>query len=196
LTGPAHCDQMAGVDSLIEPAPSGRAKCRGCGKNIAKDALRFGEKVDNPFGDGKATLWFHPMCGAFKRPEPFLQALAGLPQAIESRAELEAEAKAGIDHHRLPRVDGVEKATSGRAACRSCRESIAKGSWRIRLVFFQDGRFDPGGFIHVRCAKAHLGTTQVLPRLRHLTELTDEDAGEIAEELASPTQAPPPTTDD
>jgi len=62
---------------VIEPAKTGRAKCRGCDRPIAKDELRFGERVANAFGDGETTLWFHLQCAAYKRPEPFLEALEG-----------------------------------------------------------------------------------------------------------------------
>ena len=60
---------------VIEPATSGRAKCRGCSQPIAKGELRFGERMPNPYGDGEMTLWFHLPCGAYKRPEPLLEAL-------------------------------------------------------------------------------------------------------------------------
>jgi hypothetical protein len=57
---------------VIEHATSGRAKCRGCGGRIDKDALRFGENRPNAYGDGEMTLWFHVPCAAYKRQEPFL----------------------------------------------------------------------------------------------------------------------------
>ena len=60
---------------VIEPASSGRAKCRGCEQKIAKGELRLGEKLPNPYGEGEMTLWFHPLCGAFKRPEVLLEAM-------------------------------------------------------------------------------------------------------------------------
>ena len=49
---------------VFEPAPTGRAKCRGCGRAIAKGELRFGERLPNPFAEGEMTLWFHPLCAA------------------------------------------------------------------------------------------------------------------------------------
>ena len=39
------------MDHVIEPASSGRAKCRGCGRAIAKGELRLGERLPNPFTD-------------------------------------------------------------------------------------------------------------------------------------------------
>ena len=146
---------------VIEPASSGRAKCRGCGKQIARDELRLGERLPNPYAEGEMTLWFHLACAAFKRPEPMLEALATNPLELERRDWLEAEAQRGLDHRRLPRVDGGQRAPSGRARCRSCKEPIAKDEWRISLVFYEDGRFNPSGFIHARCAGDYLGTTDV-----------------------------------
>jgi hypothetical protein len=175
---------------VIEAAPTGRAKCRGCGGKIAVAELRFGERLPNPFADGETTHWYHLACGAFKRPEPFLEALAAREEPLDDRERLESEAKRGIAHRRLPRIDGAERAPTGRAQCRSCREPIAKGALRIRLVFFEEGRFEPSGYVHVRCAQAYFETTDVLPRVKRFAPgLGDEDMGEIRRELEA---SPPP----
>lgn len=155
------------VPHLIEPASSGRAKCRGCEQKIAKDERRFGERQPNAFGDGEMTLWFHPRCAAYKRPEPFLEAVTALP--AHDFDELAAAARFGIEHRRVPRINGAERAPTGRARCRHCRELIAKDHWRIALVFFQDFRFDPGGFVHAACARGYFETVDVLARLRHFS---------------------------
>lgn len=157
---------------VIELAPTGRAKCRGCSQPIAKGDLRFGERVPNVFADAEgaeSTLWFHLRCAACKRPEPFLPMLNDTSTAIPGRAWLEREAALGLAHRRLPRVDGASLAPSGRAACRACKEPIAKGSWRIGLVYFEDGRFAPSGYIHAACARAYLETTDLLPRVQQFT---------------------------
>ena len=39
---------------VIEAAPTGRAKCRGCGRAIARGELRFGERLPNAYGEGIA----------------------------------------------------------------------------------------------------------------------------------------------
>ena len=75
---------------------------------------------------------------------------------------------------------------SGRAQCRSCREPIAKGAWRIPLVFYEEGRFAPSGFIHAGCASIYLETTDLLERARHFKpNLTDEDLADLAVALQS-----------
>lgn len=175
---------------VIEPAASGRAKCRGCGEAIAAGELRFGERLPNPFADGEMTLWFHLECGAFKRPEPFLEAVAAQTGPLPDGERLKAEAERGITHRRLPRVTGAERSPTGRAQCRSCREVIPKDAWRIALVFFEDGRFEPAGYVHPRCAGAYFETTDLLPRVRRFgRNLLEEDLASLDAELKGPAGA-------
>jgi hypothetical protein len=172
---------------VVEVAPTGRAKCRGCGERIASGGLRLGERLPNPFADGETTHWYHLDCAAFKRPGPFLEALAARSEPLEGGDRLEAAARQGVAHRRLPRVDGAERAPSARAACRSCREPIPKDAWRIRLVFHEDGRFAPAGFVHPRCAPAYFETADILPRLRRFAPaLGEEDLDAIRRELEGP----------
>ena len=169
---------------VIEKAPTGRAKCRGCGGKIAALELRFGERLPNPFADGEMTHWFHLDCAAFKRPAPFLEALAAASERPFDAERLESEARRGVAHRRLPRIAGAGRSPSGRAQCRSCRESIPKDDWRIALVFYEDGRFEPSGYVHVRCSRAYFETTDILPRLqRFVPDLSDEHLKEIEQQL-------------
>ena len=174
---------------LIEPASSGRAKCRGCDRPIAKGELRFGERQPNAFGDGEMTLWFHLPCGAYKRPEPFLEAAA---QAADTPASaFEAAARLGVEHRRVPRVDGAERASTGRARCRSCRELIAKDAWRIALVFFEEYRFSPGGFVHAECAREYFDTVALLDRIAHFSpDLTAQDLEDLDRALRAERPSP------
>jgi poly(ADP-ribose) polymerase-like protein len=172
---------------VIEAAPTGRAKCRGCGERIAAGELRFGERLPNPFAEGEMTQWFHLDCAAFKRPEPFLETLEARAEPLDDGLRLTAEARRGIAHRRLPRIDGAERDPSGRAQCRSCRTAVEKGTWRIALVFYEDGRFVPSGFIHVRCAQAYFETTDVVARLKRFSPgLGDDDLKTIEAELQAP----------
>jgi hypothetical protein len=171
------------VAHVIEPASSSRAKCRSCDRPIAKGELRFGERQPNAFGEGEMTLWFHLPCAAYSRPEPFLEVQATADAELEP---LVAAARFGIEHRRVPRLHGAERATSGRAHCRSCRELIAKGDWRLSLVFFEEYRFNPGGYLHARCAREYFETTALLGRIRHFSpELGEPELAEVAAALES-----------
>jgi hypothetical protein len=178
---------------VFEPAASGRSKCRGCGRALAKGELRFGERLPNPFGEGEMTLWFHPDCAAYKRPDAIIEALAqpagessnpeerGHATAeIPNREALERIARRGASQKRLARIDGVERA-KGQAACRHCREPIPKGAWRIRLVFFDEGQFAASGFIHVDCRAAYFETgDDILEQVLHFSPaLEDPDREEL-----------------
>jgi hypothetical protein len=127
--------------------------------------------LPNPFADGDAemTHWFHPACAAFKRPAPFLETLAADLVAVDLPETLEHEARLGVAHRRLPRVDAASRAPSGRAMCRACKERIEKGTWRLALVYYEEGQFAQSGFMHVRCATSYLETTAVMPRVRQFS---------------------------
>ena len=124
-----------------------------------------------------------------------LQAARALPRdprgakraRCEGQERLVAEAQQGIAHRRLPRVDGAGRAPTGRAQCRSCRAPIDKGAWRIALVFYEEGRFEPSGFVHAGCAQAYFETTDILPRVRRFSpELREEDLAELQADLGRP----------
>ena len=159
---------------VFEPAASGRSKCRGCGRALQKGEIRFGERLANPFAEGEMTLWFHPMCAAYKRPESMLEALASAADAPDREA-LERAANTSKARGRLSRIDGAERA-KGNAACRSCREPIPRGEWRIRLVFYEEGQFNPSGFIHFGCRKEYFETEDILEQLLHFSHALDEAA--------------------
>jgi hypothetical protein len=170
---------------LFEPAASGRSKCRACGLALPRGALRFGERLPNLFGEGEMTLWFHPRCAAYKRPQPFLQALQATALEIPEHAALEQIARAGAAHRRLPRIDGAERAPTGQARCRHCHEPIERASWRIRVVFYEEGHFFPGGFLHLACRKPYLETTEVLDRLLDLSPgLNADECADLARACA------------
>jgi hypothetical protein len=170
---------------VFEPAASGRSKCRGCSKPIARGELRFGERLPNPFADGDMTLWFHPLCAAFKRPEPILEALAETGESVRDRDQLERIAQRGVAHRRLPRIDGAGRAPSSQAMCRECRQPIERATWRIRLVFYEEGQFSPAGFVHLDCRRKYFETGDILEPVMHFSaELSEADRSELANALS------------
>jgi hypothetical protein len=168
------------VAHLFEPAATGRSKCRGCAQPIQRGELRFGERVPNAFGEGETTLWFHPLCAAYKRPQPLLEALAGATDSVPDREGLERAAHGSVAHERLQRIDAAERSPSGQAKCRSCHQPIVRGSWRIRVVFYEEGRFAPGGYVHLGCRKVYFETDEILAQVLHFSPaLSDADRQEL-----------------
>lgn len=187
---------MPGVPDVIQRASSGRAKCRGCTQAIAKGELRFGESLPNAYAEGEALYWFHLYCAAAMRPEKFLPALEQSAEPVEQREELRRTAELGVAHPRLPRLLRAERAPSGRAHCRSCRELIEKGEWRLSLQMFEETRFAPIGSIHIGCSEAYFGTRELLDRIQRLTPgLGEDDVRSLVEGLATQRPAPPPSDD-
>ncbi len=155
------------MSDRLEAAASGRAQCRACGAKIEKGSLRFGEELPSAYrdGDGGSVYWFHPRCAAHRRPEK-LAALLRQPEAAAALPDADrllAEADQGVAHTRLQRLAGAERASSGRARCRHCKELIAAGAWRLRLSNFEDnGFFAPFGFIHhVPCASPYFALSDL-----------------------------------
>jgi hypothetical protein len=111
-----------------------------------------------------------------------------------SEAEaLERAARGSSAQRRLPRIDGAERAPTGQAKCRHCHEPIPRGEWRIRLVFYEEGRFSPGGFLHLACRSAYFETADILDSLLHFSpDLNDEERRELARACAAAADPPPP----
>jgi hypothetical protein len=170
----------------FEIAPSARSKCRACGKTIERGALRFGERLPNPFAEGDMTLWFHPECAAYKRPEPLLETLEAMPDKPSEHERVEQIARTVSAHRRLQRIDGVELSPSAQAKCRHCHEPIERGAWRIRLVFYEEGRFAGGGFVHLRCRADYFETNDILEHVLHFSPaLTDEQKEDLKKAFAT-----------
>jgi hypothetical protein len=168
------------VPHVIEPASSGRSKCKGCARPIASGTLRFGERLPNPFADGEMTLWFHTICAAYKRPEPFLQTLGETTEAVSDREHLERLAQQSLTQRRLPRIDGAERSPGRMAKCRHCKTPIERGTWRIRLIFYEEGMFTPGGFVHLSCRNDYFETHDVMDQvLQFSSGLSDDERAEL-----------------
>lgn len=148
--------------------------------------MRFGESLPNAFGDGEMTLWLHPLCAAYKLADALLEALQQVTEPVPDTETLRAAALKSKAHPRLSRIGGAEHARSGQAACRHCQEPIAKGTWRIRIVYYDEGRFGPGGYIHIACSKAYFETDDVLePVLQLSPTLGEADRQDLESSFAA-----------
>ena len=173
----------------IGRASTGRAKCRACGQTIVKGALRLGARVPNPFADAEGaetTLWFHLLCAAYsiqsRWSRRWLRRLRRSRTGRTSKPRRQSGWRISEPRAWMP----ASRAPSGRAACRACKQPIGKGTWRIGLVFYEDGRFAPSGYIHVACAADDLETPEVMARLRHFSPgLSEAELAEIAAGISS-----------
>jgi hypothetical protein len=90
-------------------------------------------------------------------------------------------------HRRLPRVDGAERSRSGQAKCRHCREPIERGAWRIRLVFYEEGRFSSGGYLHLACGAPYFEDHDALDAMLHFSpDLGEDERTELARAYREP----------
>ncbi|HSC85771.1 MAG TPA: hypothetical protein VLC09_00800 [Polyangiaceae bacterium] len=168
------------MSSVIEPAPSGRARCRSCKGVLEKGALRFGAAVPNAFGSGEARHWYHLDCGAERRPEAFLEALDAAAEPPPAADELRRRAAIGIEHPRWTRVVKVERASSGRARCRHCKETVDKDQLRLVLEYIEDGMANAAGFVHPTCMREYAGTVEgLIERVERAGPLSAEDRAEL-----------------
>ena len=172
------------MSDVIERARSGRARCRGCNEKIAKDELRFGEQVPNPFADeedAQTIHWFHLACGADKRPAKFAAALAECAVEIPDREELARIASLGTQNDNLAKVLRAERSPSGRARCRQCRELIAKDVLRVAIeVDAEATAMSTSYFVHAGCAVAKIGGEGLLDKLERVsTNLEATDLEEL-----------------
>jgi hypothetical protein len=136
------------------------------------------------------TLWFHPLCAAYKRPQPLLEALEQTTESVSDQESLKAAAHRSATSPRIPRIDGAEKSRSGQAKCRHCHEPILRESWRIRVVFYEEGRFAPGGYVHLGCRTAYFETDEVLePVLRFSPALSETERAELIRALDTDVQS-------
>jgi hypothetical protein len=169
--------------SVIERASSGRAKCRACSQAIAKGQERLGEALPSAYGEGESLFWFHLRCAACSRPEALLGVLDQGQAAPAESEELRVLAQDGLAQPRLSRILRAERASSGRARCRHCRELIEQGAWRLSLQMFEEGRFNPIGTIHASCAVHYFGVEPALERLTLPSNLLSSQ--ELAEVVAT-----------
>jgi hypothetical protein len=175
----------------IEVAATGRARCRACRRAIAKGDERFAEAAPNPVAEGETQHYYHVSCAAERRPKPFVALVSTLDPPRTELASWLAAAQLATAHHRLERLGVLERSKSARANCRFCRELIEKDAWRVAVQPIEDGRLGAWGFLHLRCVAAYAGVKPSAERLLRYSELTPEEAGEIAETLAGlPTPDP------
>ncbi len=141
----------------IEIAPTGRASCRGCKKTIAKGVPRFCEEFANPYSEdgGMSYRYWHLECAAIKLANELAPVLAAYDTPLDERPAVEAL----VAEHLRPPMPHAERAPNGRARCRACDESIAKGGLRVAFERTFEGPMGPqkgAAYAHARCLPRYL----------------------------------------
>ncbi|XP_020642204.3 poly [ADP-ribose] polymerase 1 [Pogona vitticeps] len=164
-----------------EYAKSGRASCKKCGDNIAKDSLRLAIMVQSPMFDGKVPHWHHFSC-FWKRAR--LVSHSDIDGFSELRWEDQEKIKKSIESGGVSTGKGgdqegggknekslndfaAEYAKSNRSTCKGCEQKIEKGQIRIskKMVHPEkpqlgmiDNWYHPACFISRRAALGFLAT--------------------------------------
>ncbi|MBI3723332.1 hypothetical protein HY251_05175 [bacterium] len=178
------------MPSIIEPAKSGRAACRTCKEPIAKGELRLGVEAPNMFGDDGAVSyqWHHLACGAKKKPVQLKEAMASFTGEIPGRADLEKALDEAGAKAKPAKFPYAELASTGRARCQECEEPLEKGKLRVAIEReVETGSFvtKGAGYLHPRCAKAHVGDPDLLSKIQaNSLGLTPAHLEELGKELA------------
>uniref|UniRef100_A0A8C1EG48 Poly [ADP-ribose] polymerase n=1 Tax=Cyprinus carpio carpio TaxID=630221 RepID=A0A8C1EG48_CYPCA len=125
-----------------EYAKSGRASCKKCKENIAKDSLRMAIMVQSPMFDGKVPHWHHFSCFWLRAAVQSPSDISGftdlrwddqekVKKAIESGGATGGEQKGAAKGEKTLNDFAVEYAKSNRSTCKGCEQKIEKDHIRV-----------------------------------------------------------------
>ncbi|XP_076873886.1 poly [ADP-ribose] polymerase 1 isoform X2 [Brachyhypopomus gauderio] len=127
-----------------EYAKSGRASCKKCKENIAKDSLRMAIMVQSPMFDGKVPHWHHFSCFWLRASVQSSSDVSGfsdlrwedqekVKKAIESGGATggKADQKGAGKGEKTLNDFAVEYAKSNRSTCKGCEQKIEKDQIRV-----------------------------------------------------------------
>uniref|UniRef100_A0A8C1G495 Poly [ADP-ribose] polymerase n=1 Tax=Cyprinus carpio TaxID=7962 RepID=A0A8C1G495_CYPCA len=127
-----------------EYAKSGRASCKKCKENIAKDSLRMAIMVQSPMFDGKVPHWHHFSCFWLRAAVQSPSDISGftdlrwddqekVKKAIESGGATggKGEQKGAAKGEKTLNDFAVEYAKSNRSTCKGCEQKIEKDHIRV-----------------------------------------------------------------
>ncbi|XP_029448906.1 poly [ADP-ribose] polymerase 1 [Rhinatrema bivittatum] len=163
-----------------EYAKSGRASCKKCRENIAKDSLRLAIMVQSPMFDGKVPHWYHYACF-------WKQTSVHAPGDVDGFSELrwqdQEKIKKCIETGGDPSEPGgnqkgggkaektlvdftVEYAKSNRSTCKGCSQKIEKDQVRLSKKMVDPEKPQLGlidRWYHVDCFVSHRAELGFMP---------------------------------
>ncbi|XP_036406420.1 poly [ADP-ribose] polymerase 1 isoform X2 [Megalops cyprinoides] len=127
-----------------EYAKSGRASCKKCKENIAKDSLRMAIMVQSPMFDGKVPQWHHFSCFWQRASVQSTADISGfsdlrwgdqekVKKAMESGGSAAGKGgqKGAAKGEKTLNDFAVEYAKSNRSTCKGCDQKIEKDQIRV-----------------------------------------------------------------
>ncbi|GFS80273.1 poly polymerase 1 [Nephila pilipes] len=187
----------------IEYAKSGRASCRKCKENIAKDTVRMAIMVQSHLYDGKMAMWHHLAC--FFKKKNKLTSTSEIANFNNLRWEDQEKVKKLLGGGGSSEGDpsngtasssgysdfSVEYAKSGKSTCRSCGVKI--GQREVRISKLDDNpenqRYGPAPlWHHVDCFienKKQLEYNGLAENLPGFPKLSEEDKDMLKKKMGS-----------
>uniref|UniRef100_A0A672QQU8 Poly [ADP-ribose] polymerase n=1 Tax=Sinocyclocheilus grahami TaxID=75366 RepID=A0A672QQU8_SINGR len=188
-----------------EYAKSGRASCKKCKENIAKDSLRMAIMVQSPMFDGKVPHWHHFSCfwlrAAVQSPSDisgFIDLRWGdqekVKKAIESGDATGGEQKGAAKGEKILNDFAVEYAKSNRSTCKGCDQKIEKDHIRVSKKTVDPEKPQLGlidRWYHTGCFVSRREELLFKPeysaaQLKGFAALRDEDKEELKKRLPAP----------
>ena len=176
------------MSHTIEPAKSGRAKCRKCREKIDKGDLRFGHALASQFSDEPAYQWYHLKCAAEKVAADLATTLSTYTGDIPDRAEIDELISQNRRKQKPTTFPYADIASSARSSCQVCETKIEKGEFRVAI----EREIDAGGFtrmgagyLHVNCAREYEDTPDDLVDeiRRNSISLEESEIDDVVQQL-------------
>ncbi|KAK7907813.1 hypothetical protein WMY93_016425 [Mugilogobius chulae] len=190
---------------IAEYAKSGRASCKKCKDNIAKDSLRMAIMVQSPMFDGKVPHWHHFSCfwqRAAAHSTADIGGFSGLrwedqekiKKAVESGGAVSAgkgDKKGGAKGEKTLNDFAVEYAKSNRSTCKGCEQKIEKDQIRVSKKTVDPEKPQLGlidRWYHTACFVSHreelaFKTEYSAAQLKGFAALRAEDQAELKKRL-------------
>ena len=180
----------------IEPAKSGRSKCRECQEKIQKDILRVG--IPYPFTTPKGEVitsyrYYHLECTPSYSIPDVISALKEKPledddqqnEILEQlKQKFEKSPSKGSRSGPRRSYPFIERSKSSRGKCKQCDMKIEKSELRVAeptLVELDDDRkFTSNHYFHINCYLQHSDNPEA-----SLTDLIAKSTNTITEEEIS-----------
>ncbi|MHA1214982.1 MAG: hypothetical protein ACTSPG_06775 [Candidatus Hodarchaeales archaeon] len=146
---------------FLEPAKSGRAKCRGCQEKINKGEIRVGLPYSFAMKDGReieSYHYYHVNCVPSSKVSSVLEILQETEFIDSEKLEVIRNALESARSQRRQKLSiktFIEKSPSSRATCKICEDKILKEEFRVIEPFsveLEDGRVFPSKkYYHFEC---------------------------------------------